>query len=203
MVCIQMRQRVVNLLALAVRPRLLGKLGGRLHRHPTAKCTGRQNQSPPAARPAHDPAPRSVKGRRTPRRRHLATLDAAIERRRETKQRKSSNLEAQQGLFDGRAFVERSQEPHRNIEHDRLGLVIRHALTNDGQCCTRRPNRLQTPKDLVKRSVDRHMLQVRELAAARPEVRVHQDVGLQRTAKPTLTLSSAASKCGDLAVLLC
>ena len=54
----------------------------------------------------------------------------------------------------------------------------------------------------MKRSIDRHTLQVRELAAARPEVRVHQDVGLQRTTKPALTLSSAASKRGDLAVLL-
>jgi hypothetical protein len=72
-------------------------------------------------------------------------LDAAIERRRETKQRKSSDLEAQQGLFGRRAFIERTQEPHRSIEHGTLGLVIRHPLTNDGHCGTRRPNRLQAP----------------------------------------------------------
>jgi hypothetical protein len=129
-------------------------------------------------------------------------MDTAIERRREAKQRESSDLKAQQGLFGRRAFVERCQEPHRSVEHASLGLVIGHALATDGHRRTRGPDRLQASKDLVKRSIDRYSLQVRELTAARSEVRVHQDVGLQRTAKPALTLSSATSERRDLAVLL-
>jgi hypothetical protein len=43
---------------------------------------------------------------------------------------------------------------------------------------------------------------MRELTAARPEVRVHQDVGLERTAESALTLSRATRERGDLAVLL-
>jgi hypothetical protein len=80
--------------------------------------------------------------------------------------------------------------------------VVGHALANDGQRCARRPNCLQASKDLVKRSIDRYAFQVRELTAARSEVHVHQDVGLQRTAKPALAFPSAASERGNLAVLL-
>jgi hypothetical protein len=54
----------------------------------------------------------------------------------------------------------------------------------------------------VKRSIDRHALQVRELAAPRPEVRLHQDVWLQSAAESALTFARAASERRDLAVLL-
>jgi hypothetical protein len=60
-------------------------------------------------------------------------MHTAIERGSEAKQRKSSDLEAQQGLFGGCAFVERRKEPHRSVEHGGLGFMIGHALANDGQ----------------------------------------------------------------------
>jgi hypothetical protein len=88
-------------------------------------------------------------------------MDTAIESWREAKQRKNSDLKAKQGLFDGRAFVERCQEPHGNIEHAGLRLVIGHALTNDGQRRACRPDCLQASEDVVKRLIDRHTLQVR------------------------------------------
>ena len=54
----------------------------------------------------------------------------------------------------------------------------------------------------MKRLIDRHTLQVRELTTARSKVRVHQHVRLQGAAKPALALSSASSERGDLAVVL-
>jgi hypothetical protein len=129
-------------------------------------------------------------------------MNAAIERWREAKQRKSSDLKAEQGLVGGRAFVERCQEPHGSIEHAGLRFVIGHALTNDGQRNARRPDRLQAPEDLVKRLIDRHILQVRELTPSGSKVRIHQHVRLQGAAKPALALSSAASERRDLAVVL-
>ena len=107
MVCVELIQRIVNLLALPIGPRLRGKLGCRLHCNPTPKRACRENQPSSAASRAHDPSPRSIEGGSAPRRRHLAAMDTAIERRREAKQRKSSDLEAEQGLLGGRAFVER------------------------------------------------------------------------------------------------
>jgi hypothetical protein len=80
--------------------------------------------------------------------------------------------------------------------------VIGHALTNDSERRACRPDCLQAPEDLVKRLIDRHTLQVRELTAARSKMRVHQHVRLQGAAKPALALSSAASKRGYLAVVL-
>jgi hypothetical protein len=129
-------------------------------------------------------------------------MNAAIERRRKAQQGESSNLEGKQGLFGRRPIIERRQEPHRGVEHRGLGLVVGHALANDRQCGTCRPDRLEATKNLVERSIDRYALQVRELAAPGPEMRVHQDVGLQRTTEPALTLSRTASERRDLSVLL-
>lgn len=85
-------------------------------------------------------------------------MNTAIERRREAKQRESSNLEAKQRLFGGRALVERREEPNRNVEHSWLWLVIRQALTNHCQPCAGGPDRPQAPKYFVKRSIDRDLL---------------------------------------------
>jgi hypothetical protein len=129
-------------------------------------------------------------------------MDTAIECRCETKQCENPDLKAQQRIFGGRARVERRKEPHRYIEHGGLGFVVRDTLADHGHRRTSRSDRLQAPQDLVKRLVDRHAFQVRELTAARSEVRVHQDVGLQRPAKPALALSGATSERRDFAVLL-
>ena len=200
---IELRQRVVNLLAFPIGPRVFRKLGRRLNRDPTSECAGGQHQSAASARPTHDPAPGGIEGGRTAWLRRLGALDTAIERRRETKQRENANLEAQERLFGRRTLVESRQEPHRGIEHGGLGLVLRDTLTDHSHRCTSHPDRLQAPEDLVERLVDRYTLQVRELAPARSEVRLHQDVGLQRPAKPALALSGATSERRDLAVLLC
>ena|GEM_PF-6438325 len=192
----------MNLPALGVRPRLLRQLGRPLNRSPAAKRFRRQNQAAPAARSADDPPPRGIEKSRTARRRYLSATDAAIERWRETKQRKSANLERKQGLVRGQSCIERLQEPYRSLEDRRFGLVIGNSLADDRQRCAGRPNRVQASKNPVKRVVYRHALQMRELPASGAEVRVHQDVGLQRTAEPPLALSRAASKRRDLAVVL-
>jgi hypothetical protein len=129
-------------------------------------------------------------------------MDTAIERRRKAKQCKSPDLETQQRLFGRRAFVEGCQEPHCCIEHGGLGLVVGHALANDGQRCTGGPNGVQASENLMKRSIDRNPLQVCELTAAGSEIRVHQDVRLQCATKPPLTLASAAGERRHLAVVL-
>jgi hypothetical protein len=129
-------------------------------------------------------------------------MDAPIERRRETKQREHPDLEAQQCLLGRRTLIERRQKSHGRIEHGGLGLVVRDPLADQGHACTRRPDRPQAPKNLMKRLIDRHALQVRELASAGSEIRIHQDVRLQRATKATLAFSRTTRERGDLAVAL-
>lgn len=62
MVGIQLCQRVVDLFALAIRPRLLGKLGRRLNRDPAAKGPSGQDQSTATTRSAYDPSAPSIEG---------------------------------------------------------------------------------------------------------------------------------------------
>jgi hypothetical protein len=80
--------------------------------------------------------------------------------------------------------------------------MVRDALSNDRQRRACRPDRLEAAQDVVERSIYRYAFQVRELTATRSEVRVHQNVGLERTAEPALTLSGAARERGHLAVVL-
>ena len=80
--------------------------------------------------------------------------------------------------------------------------MVRHALSNDREGCTGRPNRLEVPEDGVERAVDRHPFEMRELTSAWAEMRVHQDVGLQGPAESALTLSRTPGKRRNLAVVL-
>lgn len=105
-------------------------------------------------------------------------MHAAIERWCEAKQRECSDLQTQESLFRRRALGERGQKPHRRVEHGGLGFMVRQTFTNHGERDTCNPNRLQAPQDPMKRSIDRHALQVREITASRSEVRVHQNVRL-------------------------
>jgi len=178
MIGIELCQRVVDFHALAIWPRLLGKLCRRLDRDPATEGPRGQNQSATAARTAHDPATPRIEGSRFPGCGRLGAMDAAVERRRETQQREGPDLQTQESLFGRRTLVQRSQKPHRRVEHGRLGFVVWQAFTNHGERDPCNPNRLQAPEDSMKRAVDRHALQVRELTAAGSKVRVHENVRL-------------------------
>ncbi len=110
--------------------------------------------------------------------RRLTAVDATIERRREAEQRKHSDLQTKQRLVGRRVFVERRKKTHGYFEHGGLGFVLGDSLSNDSHRCASGSNRIQAPKNLVKRLVDRDLLQVRELAAAHSKMSLHQNVGL-------------------------
>ncbi len=132
----------------------------------------------------------------------LATVDAPIECRSKSEQGQNADLKGEQRFFGWRPTIERGQETHRGVEDGGLVLVVRHPLADHRQRRTCCPNRPEASENLVERSVDRHALQVRQLAASGPEARMHQHVGLQSSAKAALALPRTTSERRELAVIL-
>ena len=54
----------------------------------------------------------------------------------------------------------------------------------------------------MERTIDGHALEVRKLTPPGAEQRIHENVGLKRTAEPALTPARAARQRRDLAVIL-
>ncbi len=129
-------------------------------------------------------------------------MDAAIEGWRKPEEHEHADVEGQKRFLRGRPRIQGRQETHGDVEHGRLRLVVRYALTNHGQGGTRRPYRLEVTKDVEKGLIDRHALQMSELAATRTEVRLHDHIGLKRTAESPPTPSRATGKRSDLSVVL-
>ncbi len=98
--------------------------------------------------------------------------------------------------------MERRQEAHCSVEDERLWFVVRYALSNDSESCTRCANRFEASEDAVKRLIDGHPLQMGKLTTAWSKVRIHQDIGLQRAPKSALALSRTPRKRRNLAVAL-
>lgn len=80
--------------------------------------------------------------------------------------------------------------------------MVRHTLTNHGQCGARCPNRGEVAKNVEEGLIDRHALQMSELTTPSVKVRLHDDVRLKRAAKPTLALSRTAGESCDLSLVL-
>jgi len=129
-------------------------------------------------------------------------MGAAIEGWRKSEEGEHADVEEQKRLFSWRTRIQCRQETHRDVEHRRLRFVVRYALTNDGQRGTRRPNCREVAKNVEEGPIDRHTLQMSELATPWTEMRVHDHVGLKRATKPTLAPSRTAGKRCDLAVVL-
>ncbi len=79
--------------------------------------------------------------------------------------------------------------------------MLRHTLANErkGRAC--RSDRFEASQDRVKRSIDRHPLEMSELATPRTEEGVHEYIGLKRAAEPALTPTRATRKCRHLSVV--
>ncbi len=80
--------------------------------------------------------------------------------------------------------------------------MVGYSLADHGQCCTGRPDRCQTTKNVEERLVDCNALQMSKLTASSAKLRLHDDVWLERAAKPTLALSRTASKGRNFSVVL-
>jgi hypothetical protein len=79
--------------------------------------------------------------------------------------------------------------------------MLGYTLANEGKGSACRSDRFEASQDRVKRSIDRHTLEMGELATPWTEVRVHEYVGLKRAAEPALTLTRTTRKCRHLSVV--
>lgn len=192
----------MNLSTFFVRPRLVRKLRARLNHRPSTQGTRGKNEPPPAACSTYDPSAPRIERSRAARRRVLPTMGAAIEGWRKSEKGEHADVEEQKRFLSWRARIQCSQETHGEVEHRRLGFMVRYALTNDGQRGACRPNCREVAKNVEEGPIDRHTLQMSELATPWTEMRVHDDVGLKRATEPTLAPSCTAGKRCDLAVVL-
>ena len=124
MVGVELIEGIVNLPALELGPGLLGKLGGGLQHHPTAKRSGGKNETSPPARSTNDASPGRVERCCFSRRGHFAAADATVERWREAEHREHPNLKRQERLFGRRVLVERFQETNCRVEDRGLALLL-------------------------------------------------------------------------------
>ena len=154
----------MNLRAFLFGPRLIRQLRARLHHGPSAQCTRRENESATAARSTYDPAAPRIERSRAARRWAFPAVDAAIEGWRKPEEGEHANVERQKCLLSWSTRIQCRQETHGDLEHYRLRLVVRYALTNHSQRGTRGPNRREVAKNVEEGSIDRYALQMSELA---------------------------------------
>lgn len=200
--CVDECKCLVNLCPFLVRPRSVRELRARLYQDPSTQCIGGKDQSSAATRTTYDPSMPRIKRSGSAHRRSLATDDATIERGRKPEDGKHADVEGQKSLFGRGASIECREETHGDVEHNRLGLMIGHALANDGHrgtCCS---NRRQVAEDVEKGLIDAHAFEMSEFTPPGTEVGLHDDIGLKRAAEPSLALSGTAGDRCDLAVIL-